>query len=204
MKKSLIIIGTGGHAKVCLDIAEKMNRWDNISFLTEEPAMTTFMGYEVLGGLDKLPRLHQSIVFVAVGNLEKRKAIMELLNNENMRTATLVHPSTVIAKNVIINPGTVIMAGVIINSDTVIGQGCIVNTGSTVDHDNQIGDYSHISPGVHLAGGVRIGTNVWVGVGANVINNISICSGCIIGAGATVIKDINEEGTYIGIPATCL
>ena len=32
-------------------------------------------------------------------------------------------------------------------------------------------------------------------------NNINICGGCMIGAGAVVIKDIDVQGTYIGVPA---
>ncbi|NLM04159.1 MAG: acetyltransferase, partial [Clostridiales bacterium] len=27
-----------------------------------------------------------------------------------------------------------------------------------------------------------------------------ICKGCIVGAGAVVVKDINEQGTYVGVP----
>ena len=28
-----------------------------------------------------------------------------------------------------------------------------------------------------------------------------ICDGCMVGAGAVVVKDIEEIGTYVGIPA---
>ena len=31
-------------------------------------------------------------------------------------------------------------------------------------------------------------------------NNIEICEVCMIGAGALVIKNIKENGTYIGVP----
>lgn len=31
-------------------------------------------------------------------------------------------------------------------------------------------------------------------------NNIEICGECMIGAGALVIKNIKENGTYIGVP----
>lgn len=39
---------------------------------------------------------------------------------------------------------------------TTISRGCIINTGSTIDHDNSIEGYVHMSPGVHLAGTVRV------------------------------------------------
>ena len=40
-----------------------------------------------------------------------------------------------------------------------------------------------------------------IGAGVTVKNNVTICSDCIVGAGAVVVKDIKEQGTYIGVPA---
>ena len=48
---------------------------------------------------------------------------------------------------------------------------------------------------------MHIGLKTWIGAGAIVLNNLSICDNCIVGAGAVVIKDLEEEGTYIGVPA---
>ena len=46
-----------------------------------------------------------------------------------------------------------------------------------------------------------MGRGTWIGAGATAINNIFICSDCIIGAGAVVVNDIQESGTYVGVPA---
>lgn len=81
-----------------------------------------------------------------------------------------------------------------------IGRSCIINTASSIDHECVLEDYVHVSPGVHVAGTVTIGKSTWIGIGATVINNLSICANCMIGAGSTVIKDIKEEGTYVGSP----
>lgn len=93
------------------------------------------------------------------------------------------------------------MANVVINSYSQIGKNCILNTSCIVEHDNEIGDYVHISVGSKTAGTVKIGNNTWLGIGAVVNNNISICNDCIIGAGAVIVKNINIAGTYIGLPA---
>lgn len=42
--------------------------------------------------------------------------------------------------------------------------------------------------------------NTWIGAGATVSNNITICNDVMIGAGAVVVKDIMEPGTYVGVP----
>lgn len=70
-----------------------------------------------------------------------------------------------------------------------------------MNHDNVIGDYSHISVGAHTSGTVSMGKRCWLGIGAVVSNIISICDDCMIGAGTVVVKDIEESGTCLGVPA---
>lgn len=49
------------------------------------------------------------------------------------------------------------MEGVVVKFDSRIGLGAILNTGCSVDHDNLLGDFVHLSTGAHLAGGVTVG-----------------------------------------------
>jgi serine acetyltransferase len=69
-----------------------------------------------------------------------------------------------------------------------------------LEHDNVIEDYVHISPGVSMAGTVKVGRLSWIGIGSVISNNVNICSGCKVGAGAVVVKDITEPGTSVGVP----
>lgn len=202
MKDRLLIIGAGGHGKVVADIALKMDRWDYIAFLDDNDDIKTSMGLEVIGkSADMFRYIKDYDIFVAIGNNETRKVIQEKLEVEGASIPVLIHPEAVIGREVEIGVGTVIMAGVVVNCCTTIGKGCIINTGATIDHDNLIEDYVHISPGVHTAGAVRIGKGTWLGIGSIVSNNITITSGCTIGAGAVVVKNIGKSGTYVGIPA---
>ncbi|HIX81308.1 MAG TPA: hypothetical protein H9980_04960 [Candidatus Erysipelatoclostridium merdavium] len=94
------------------------------------------------------------------------------------------------------------MANAVVNPGASIGKHCIINTSAVVEHDNIIEDYVHISVGAKIAGTVHIGKRTWIGIGATVKNNISICNDCMIGASGVVVKDILIPGTYIGVPAT--
>lgn len=58
-----------------------------------------------------------------------------------------------------------------------------------------------ISPRTNMAGIVKVGKGSWIGIGSVVSNNVDITSGCKVGAGAVVVKDIEEAGIYIGVPA---
>ena len=202
MKDNLLIVGASGHGRVIADIALKMNRWKSIKFLDDDENIKSSMGIEVIGkSVDAFKYINDWNIFVAIGSNSVRQKIQEKLEAEGASIPVLIHPDAIIGEQVEIGDGTAVMAGAIINCCTRIGKGCIINTGATVDHDNLIEDYVHISPGVHIAGTVKIGKGTWLGVGSIVSNNVNITSGCIIGAGAVVVKDITEPGTYIGVPA---
>ena len=201
MKDKLIIIGASGHGKVVADIAIKMNKWQSIAFLDDDESIKTSMGLEVIGKTaDAFIYKNEADFFVAIGSNTTREKIQEKLIEQGLNVASLIHPSAVIGTDVEIGIGVAVMAGVVINSSTRIGKGCIINTSASLDHDNVIEDYVHISPGVRTAGTVSISKGTWLGIGSVVSNNVNICSGCKVGAGAVVVKDIAEPGTYVGVP----
>jgi len=197
--KKLVLIGAGGHAKVCYDIAQKMEKWSEIIVLDDNSDNDYF---DIAGSLNDTKKyVDDSDFFVAIGDNETRMSMTKKLNELDASIVKLIHPQATIASNVTIEEGTVIMAGVVMNSATEIGKGCIINTSSSIDHDNIIGDFVHISPGVHLGGTVIVGEKTWIGIGANIINNLTIGRDITIGAGSLVIDSISKSGTYIGVPA---
>ncbi len=195
--RRLIIIGASGHGKVVADIAS-LNGYKDIVFLDNNISIKECAGYPVLGP-DMMIGEVDGDVFVAIGNARIRKRLME--RDKNRRFPVLIHPGAVVSKGVEIEKGSVVMAGCVINPGAIIGKGVIVNTSSSIDHDCKVEDYVHVAVGAHLCGTVKIGAETWIGAGTTVINNVNICSGCMIGAGAVVIKDIDDPGTYVGVPA---
>lgn len=201
MKNKLLIIGASGHGKVVANIALEMKKWKSIAFLDDNESVKSSMGIEVVGKTsDAIRYIDDYDIFVGIGNNNTRKMIQERLESEGAHLPILIHPNTTLGAQVVLGSGTVIMAGTVINCCTKIGKGCIINTSATIDHDNIIGDYVHVSPGVHLAGTVKVRQRSWIGIGSVVSNNINITSGCTIGAGSVVVKSITEPGTYVGVP----
>lgn len=195
--KGLYIIGAGGHGKVVADIAVKCGYTD-IQFLDDNPNAANCGRYPVVGDIGRIKDTVGDVI-VAIGNPAVRRRIQEGIEDE--RLAVLVHSDAVIAEDVVIGRGTVIMAGTVVNPGSVIGRGCIINTCASVDHDCWLEDYVHVAVGAHLAGGVKIGSGTWIGAGAVVNNGVNICEDCMIGAGAVAVRDIEESGTYVGVPA---
>lgn len=194
--KRLLIIGASGHGKVVADIAE-LNGYDSILFFDDNEKLKGCGKYPVVGKSSDIEK-YDGDVIVAIGNAKIRERIQESLTERNF--PVLIHPNAAVSSTAIVGVGTVVMAGAVINADATIGKGCIINTGSSVDHDCIIGNYAHVSVGAHIAGTVNIGDRTWIGAGVTISNNLNICNDCMIGAGAVVLKDIDETGTYIGVP----
>lgn len=192
--KKVIILGAGGHGRVVADIVRLCG--DEVMGYLDDKAPEELPGFHVLGTMDDIGKW-DCWYFAAVGSPEIRKSLME----RPVSWYTAIHPAAVVAKDTEIGAGSVLMANAVLNPGAVIGKGCIVNTCASVDHDCQLGDFVHISPGAHVAGTVTIGNGTWIGVGASVIQCIQICGACMIGVGAVVVKDISQPGTYVGVPA---
>ncbi len=202
MHKKLVIIGVNGHGKVVADIATAMGNYESIAFLCNFENKTQCMGFQIIGrNEDAINYIDEADFFVAIGDGEKRKEVMEMLKEAGAMFATLIHPSSVIGSHVEIGEGTVVMPGTVIQTECKIGKGCIVNTCASVDHGSTLGDYVHVAVGARLCGLVHVGKQTWIGASATVINGIHVCENCMIGAGAVVVKNIKESGTYIGVPA---
>ena len=202
MKKNLVIIGASGHGKVIADIAMKMKKWESIFFLDDVKTGSSVLGLSVIGNISSASLyIDDSEFIIAIGNNLTRKLLQMKLESEGAKFAVLIHPAAILGTDVSICSGSVIMAGVVINSSTTVGKGCIINTACSLDHDNVIEDFVHISPGTHLAGTVKVCEETWIGIGSTISNNVTVCGGCIVGAGSVIIRDISEPGTYIGVPA---
>ncbi len=198
MSKKLVIIGASGHGKVIADIALK-NGYEIVGFLDDNDSLQEICGFPVLGSIKNVCKYNDDCEFViAIGNNEIREKIA---TTYDVKWATLIHPTAVIGMQVQIGEGTVVMANAVINPCANVGEHCIINTGAVVEHDNDLADYVHISPNVTLAGTVIIGKRTHIGVGACVKNNTNITENVVVGAGAAVVKNIEEAGVYVGVPA---
>ncbi|MBU1093005.1 MAG: acetyltransferase [Firmicutes bacterium] len=201
MKNNLIIVGAGGHGKVVADIAKLMSHWQSIVYLDDDLEKYKGTKANVIGTISdayKFKETHD--FFVAIGSNCIREKISNKLIELGCKIVTIIHPQSIIGSDVEIGLGTVIMAGVVVNNSSKIGFGCILNTSSSIDHENIIDDYVHLSPGVRCGGNVTVGKRTWLGIGSVVVNNVRITNDCIIGAAGLVIKDVIDSGTYIGVP----
>lgn len=198
----LVLIGAGGHGRVCADTAEATGNFVP-TFLDDcWPDRSANADWPIRGKIDLWQTLDSRLpIFVSIGHNLTRLKLGRTLVDHGRSTPSLQHPSAVVSKRATIGRGTIILAGAVIQPCAVVGDFCIVNTGATIDHDCQIADGVHISPGAHLAGGVSVGEASWIGIGAVVREGCKVGRGTMVGAGATVVSHVPDQVVVTGTPA---
>ncbi len=202
-----LILGSGGHGRVVLDILLNSGEHRVVGFVDSNPKLMgrRVDGIEVLGRPDDIPRLRDEYgvtrAIVAVGDNGARRALADQLEALDFELINAVHPSANLARNVTLGRNIVIAAGAVACAHVQIGDSVILNTGCIVDHESLIGTATHICPGARVAGRVTIESGAFVGIGATVIQNLRVGCEAVIGAGAVVIRDVAPMSTVVGVPA---
>tara|TARA_Y100000590_G_scaffold442193_2_gene569977 strand:+ start:195 stop:779 length:585 start_codon:yes stop_codon:yes gene_type:complete len=194
MKKKLIIIGSGGHAKSCIDIIEQQNNFKIFALVDVEKNLgRKICGYKVKYKDSDLINLRKkcSYAAVAIGQIHdvnpRLKSYLKL-KKLRFKLPVFISKNSYISKRTKIGEGTFIFNGVVINPDAVIGKNCIINSKSLIEHDTTVGDNCHISTGAKLNGCVNVGNNSFIGSGSVIKNNIHIKKNSFIPMGSIIIK----------------
>ena len=191
----IYVLGKGGHANSVIEVIKSLGS-DKIIQLPYDDVFGESL--PEIGGAESGHDLHHAI---AIGDVRLRELLASSVFCQQTVAHSLLSSNASIAEGAKIGRGSVVMPSATVRAGTAIGDYCIINTGSIIEHDCNIGSFVNISPGAVLCGNVSVDRSCLVGAGSVIIDNVRICSGVVIGAGAVVLNDINEPGTYVGVPA---
>lgn len=187
----LYLYGASGYAKVIIDIVKSNNI--HLEGLYDDNILNKeLLGYPILSSQD----ISSSVdLFISIGDNKSRK---EIAKKVKAHYITLVHPSAILSPTIKLGNGTAIMQGAVVQAGSKIGNHVILNTSVSIDHENIISDYVHISPHSTLCGNVHIGEGTWIGAGSVILPGIKIGKWSVIGAGSVVDIDIPDYCLAIG------
>lgn len=208
MKKPVLVIGAGGHAKVVIDIINQHKDYKVEAVIgRENEPIDTLLGYPVLKGDKYITIFREKGVTAAVSGIggfvdnRRRTEIYQNLKDLGYELINLIHPSAVLSSSVRMGEGIVAYPGVIINTDVRIGNNVIFSSGAIISQETVIGDNVLISTGANVGGGCIIGSNAVIGLGASILARVRIGANALVAAGAVVIKDVPDNARVYGIPA---
>lgn len=199
MKKPVIVIGAGGHARAILETL--IGGGMQILGVTDRDLGlkgSRIFDIPVLGGDDEIEKHDPDEIELvnAIGSVkasEGRKRVYEGFRAKGYVFRTVVHPSAIVSVSAQIGNGTHVMPGVVVMPFCRVGENCILNTRCSVDHDVQLGDHVHVAPGATLSGGVVVGGESHLGTGSVVVQNVKIGSRVTVAAGAVVYRDVPDD-----------
>jgi sugar O-acyltransferase (sialic acid O-acetyltransferase NeuD family) len=195
----MLLIGSGGHARSCIDVIELSGLYKIAGFVEKNEANDNgLLGYSIIGTDENLPELRRDyeVALVTVGQIKSattRIRLFNILKDLKYKLPVIVSPKSHVSKNSKIDTGTIIMHDVIVNANARIGKNCIINNKALIEHDAAVGDHCHISTGAIVNGGVTVGNESFIGSGAVIKQSIVIGSRCVIGAGAVVLKNVESN-----------
>lgn len=192
--------GAGGHASSVMEVASAAG-W-KIAGLVDPYASGSFHGYEIFPDFPEDPDSAFDAV-IAIGDNRVRRKVADQFRRQhpNGRFPALAHPSASVAANATIGEGSVIFQNAVIGAASRIGKLCVINSSSSLDHECAMGDVSSVAPGVTTGGRVTMGSNVFVGIGATVLQGRRIVDDVVVGAASLVTGHLDRPGLYFGTPA---
>lgn len=205
--KKIIVIGSGGHAKVVIDILHEMNSAEIHGIISPSlPSGTNFFGYKILGDDEILKKLSCSEYLIAMGiggfrDNNLRTNLYLKIKNEGFSFINPIHPKAIISRSSIIGESVTIFPGAIINTEVNIGNNSIIATGASIDHETTIGDNVLISAGVTIGAYVNIKDNALLALGSKVVSGIIVGEKSLVAAGAVVVNNVDDNEIVLGIPA---
>ncbi len=204
--KPLVLIGGGGHCKSVIDVVESAG-YEIIGILDLPHLLgKQVFQYKIIGTNDDIVKyVDQAQFVVSVGQIkspETRMRLHGLVEENNGELATIISPTAYVSRYASVGRGTVIMHQAIVNAGAKIGNGCIINTKANIEHEVVIGDYCHISTGAMINGGVTIADGTFIGSQSVVNQCVNISSRVVVASLSVVNRNILEEGTYAGCPAS--
>jgi sugar O-acyltransferase (sialic acid O-acetyltransferase NeuD family) len=203
---STLIFGSSGHASVLIDAMQLTGEFKILGFFDDiEVAGTVKKGHAILGGfkdysaISKREKCNNAVL--AIGDNWWRRKIYNELKQFGFQFPIIKHPSAIIASTSELGDGSVVLANAHVGPGAHVGNFCILNSGSSVDHDCRLSDFSSLAPGVFMGGLVEIGECSHVGVGASISDRKKIGKHTVVGTGSVVVRDIPDFVVAYGNPA---
>ena len=205
MKKPyFVLIGSGRFAFQLSSIAREslpLEGYKMFSYCRHSPTS----GPTPFPRLAKLPEQYRYIIRVGKPYLRKQEA--DYIESREISGGaipiSLIARSTYIDKETRIHSesGAIIMPGTIVSAASILGMHCVIGSGSIIEHDCELANYTTLGPGCILTGSVVVRESSFIGAGTTVLPRLSIDHGAVIGAGSLVTNSVEALSLYYGRPA---
>ena len=204
--KRLFIIGAGPFGRELFGWFKQdsyyTNRFSFAGFLDNRKSLLNDHGddYEIVGDPFNFSFSKDDFCIIGLADPFYKSELIKKING-NSSIISFISSRAIISHTAKIGVGSVIAPWVSISNDTNIGKYVTVLIGAKIGHDCDLQHFSSLMADVKLAARVNINKKVYIGLGATIINDVSIGKSSIIGAGSVVLRSQKDQVTVFGNPA---
>lgn len=197
------IYGSGGAGREVKEIAEILNKWDEIIFIDDTVPSDRFKGIKRMpfSEFEQNYSTDGTEIVIALGEPQYKIVLADKVKNAGYRLGNVIHPKSMISPSAEIGNGVIIKAGAIVSSDAIVEDNVSLEEYSVVGHDSIVQENSQISAFVMIAGHCNIGEGTYIGLSVPVKEETIIGNNVVIGMGSVVVRDIPDDVIAIGNPA---
>jgi len=207
--RNMMIVGAGGHARPVIAATKLLGKWvlSGVIDLAFQGQIEAILDVPVVGGVEVVKACNPSLmdVFIAIGCNKERSGVYVDLSKKGYALPNIVHPTAYVDKSVQLGQGNYIGPFAHVGPNVCIGDANIVNTCANLEHEVHVGNFSQFAPNSVVCGRTKIGSNVFVGASATIIERLTVSDLTLIGAGSVIVNDIlipNQR--FLGVPGRCV
>ena len=169
--KDLLILGAGQYGVLAKEIAESMGCFANIAFLDDSlpraPSCHPREGEDLLniiGTTRDIATFAKDFhyAFVAIGNSDVRRRLVEQVLSSGMDLATLVHPTAYISPSAQLQKGVCVEPNATVQTKAVVGLASFIASGAVIRHDAIVGEYCYVDCNAVVETSAQVSVNTKV------------------------------------------
>lgn len=204
--RELIIVGNGSYSQMLRNYIELTEFSRVVAYAVDKECIQEkeLNGIPVISFEDLREKyscedvsLIMGIGYTQMGDIRKR--VFEKCKLWGYKFENYIHPTAIIAEDVVMGEGNNILEGVIIEVGVSIGNANLFFGGTMIAHESTIGSYNTFSVKVVVAGCVTVQNNCFLGASSAVKDHITLKDYVLLGAMAFGFK--NMESYSVITPA---
>ncbi len=209
MARSLIVVGSGGHALSLTSLAMDLD-YEITAYFSETSQLKSIYGVTVTRDYSWL--LEQSSVEIAVAigdNYVRERVVYQIrqkaaVMNVEIRFPKLIHPTVSLGRMASVGEGTVVFPGSNVGAHSVVDSFCILNHHTSIDHESNLKEFTSCAPGVVMGGKVTINERSAILIGASLAHQVTVGTDTVLAGNSFLNTDAEPLKLYGGTPARIL
>lgn len=136
-------MGAGQYGLVAREIALAMGDFGEIAFLDDSSSSE---GISIIGSTSDIEKFaaNYHYGFVAIGNPQVRRVLVEKLRLAGFIPATLVHPSAYVSPSAKLDVGCCVEPLAVVQTGATVATASFIASGAVVRHNAFVGEFCHI------------------------------------------------------------